>query len=285
MKKLIFVLLLIMALITGCSSNSPINTVSNHDVYGTITTEEFGSPIEGVQVSIGDKTDTTDSEGKYSITDIKKGNYVWKITSSKYQDFSYEVNIKSDSKIDQSLALSGGTASVSGSITLYNDTGYTITQSTTKKESQSVSLNTSEDKRKYKKGEVIVKYKGTLSTKSIQNIQNEKNLKRMNSLNTRSGKMIRYEVPTGKSVEEMIKYYQELPKVEWAEPNYLVYQLAIPSDTYYSDQWGLINLNMEAAWDQEKTSDSIIVAVIDSGIVPNHPDLQNNLLQGADFVG
>jgi serine protease len=64
-----------------------------------------------------------------------------------------------------------------------------------------------------------------------------------------------------------------------------LYTLAIPSDPDYTSQWGFVNLNMEAAWDKKKNSDSVTVAVIDSGIIPNHPDLVNNLLQGADFVG
>lgn len=281
-KKIIFILIILLtvALFSGCSNNSD----SYYDVYGTITTKEFNSPIAGAKITISEETDITDSEGEYSISNVKNGEHLWEIESSDYQNFSKTINVDGNKLVNAELVLSTGSASVSGDISLYNKTGYISTSSTTTKKS-TMTLNTTENK-KYKKGEVIVKYKESLSTQSIQNVQSKQNLQRMNALNSSKGKMVKYKIPDNKNVEEVVEHYDNLEEVEWAEPNYIAYILAIPSDTDYNEQWGFINLNMEAAWDEKRDSDSVTVAVLDTGIIPEHPDLENNLSdEGADFVG
>ena len=56
-----------------------------------------------------------------------------------------------------------------------------------------------------------------------------------------------------------------------------------PNDPYYSKQWNLHNINIEAAWDETK-GNGVTVAVIDTG-VSNVPDLRDTkLVPGYDFV-
>jgi len=83
----------------------------------------------------------------------------------------------------------------------------------------------------------------------------------------------------------MIDKFKNREEIEWVEPNYIYHASAQPNDPYYGYQWGHIVTNLEAAWDIKKGSSSVIVAVVDSGIIPGHPDLKDNLLQGTDFVG
>ncbi|MCK5476075.1 MAG: S8 family serine peptidase [Candidatus Pacebacteria bacterium] len=74
------------------------------------------------------------------------------------------------------------------------------------------------------------------------------------------------------------------PRVEYAEPDY-IYRTTetIPSDPSFSKLWGLHNTATDAdidapeAWDLQKGSKEIIVAVIDSGVDYNHPDLAANI--------
>ena len=60
-----------------------------------------------------------------------------------------------------------------------------------------------------------------------------------------------------------------------------------PNDKYFSYQWGLTSdsygINATGAWSRS-TGKDITVAVIDSGILSAHPDLENNLLPGYDFI-
>jgi subtilisin family serine protease len=64
-----------------------------------------------------------------------------------------------------------------------------------------------------------------------------------------------------------------------------------PNDTLFGTdpsfgvgQWGLRAAQVDKAWDVVRGSPSIVVAVIDTGIDPNHPDLSGVWLPGAAFV-
>ena len=57
-----------------------------------------------------------------------------------------------------------------------------------------------------------------------------------------------------------------------------------PNDPDFGDQWGLPKIGVPAAWNVTRGSSGVIVAVVDSGIDPSHPDLQGQLLAGYDFV-
>ncbi len=51
----------------------------------------------------------------------------------------------------------------------------------------------------------------------------------------------------------------------------------IPNDPYYRNQWYLAKINANNAWEKISESPNIIIAVIDSGIDINHPDLKDNI--------
>lgn len=59
----------------------------------------------------------------------------------------------------------------------------------------------------------------------------------------------------------------------------------VPDDTAYDLQWNMRAIGMEKAWDLRKDAQDIVVAVIDSGVDPDHPDLQGNLLPLEDIWG
>ncbi|UKE68999.1 S8 family serine peptidase [Xanthomonas cerealis pv. cerealis] len=74
----------------------------------------------------------------------------------------------------------------------------------------------------------------------------------------------------------------ELPKAGLEQPS------LVPNDPLYAQyQWHLNSatggINAPAAWDISK-GDGVVVAVLDTGILPNHPDVAVNLLQGYDFI-
>ncbi len=91
-------------------------------------------------------------------------------------------------------------------------------------------------------------------------------------------------VPAGKTMREALATYRNVPGVAYVEPDYVVHSLVTPNDPSYSDLWAMDNetntdLNMPQAWDITTGSDNAVVAVIDSGIDYNHPDLTANVWQ------
>jgi len=73
-------------------------------------------------------------------------------------------------------------------------------------------------------------------------------------------------------------------RVRYAEPNYLAFPKAEPNDPLYADQWHYRLINLPVAWSVTTGASSIVVAVIDSGIRLDHPDLADNLVSGHDFI-
>lgn len=81
-----------------------------------------------------------------------------------------------------------------------------------------------------------------------------------------------------------IKLLQREQGIVWAEPNYIVQPMAVPNDPLYREQWHYPFINLPQAWDITTGSDDVVVAVIDSGVLLNHPDLSGNAIAGYDFV-
>jgi subtilisin family serine protease len=109
-------------------------------------------------------------------------------------------------------------------------------------------------------------------------------------------------LPRGLAVSDAVRRYRLDPSVAFAEPNYLRYPTALPTDSRFPDLWGLNNtgqphpvydvdgdatatpqsgtaeadIDAPEAWDVQ-TGDETVVAVIDSGLDLSHPDLANQV--------
>lgn len=78
------------------------------------------------------------------------------------------------------------------------------------------------------------------------------------------------------------------PRVEYIEPNYIYRASGTPNDPRYNELWGMNNtgqtggtndadIDAPEAWDTQTGSDSTLIAVIDTGVDYNHPDLAANI--------
>lgn len=96
------------------------------------------------------------------------------------------------------------------------------------------------------------------------------------------------ELSSGQDVADVIKRYQQQYEISYAEPDMQVNTMSIPNDPSYSELWGLNNnmqtggtvnadINAPEAWDLTTGSASVVVAVIDTGVDYNHPDLAANM--------
>ncbi|MBU0671976.1 MAG: S8 family serine peptidase, partial [Candidatus Margulisbacteria bacterium] len=138
-------------------------------------------------------------------------------------------------------------------------------------------------------GEILVKFKPSVSAQSINLLSGKNHLKIVRALQT-AGAYLFSVSDEGKSisVKEMVEIYKKLSNVEYAEPNFIYHGFSVvPNDVYYSLQWGLATIEAPLAWCEETGISNVIIAVVDSGIDLLHPDLINKLMTspgGWDFV-
>jgi len=78
------------------------------------------------------------------------------------------------------------------------------------------------------------------------------------------------------NVQVLVDELQKLSDVEFAEPNYIYSVNLAPNDSLYGSLWGLEAINAPQAWDVSTGSESV-VAVIDTGLFVDHPDIKKNV--------
>jgi len=86
------------------------------------------------------------------------------------------------------------------------------------------------------------------------------------------------------ALEQKKEDLEQDPNVESVDYNHVREGGWVPNDTGYGEQWGYPKINAPGAWNTTRGSTSVKVAVIDSGIDPNHPDLQGKVVGQKDFV-
>ena len=161
--------------------------------------------------------------------------------------------------------------------------------------------------KEYIEGEVLVKFKSKIDLDSrigkirsnittiFNSIKKEKDIKESN--------ISIFQIKDSKTVEQKIKELEKNSDIEYAQPNYQYHTMAtkvFSNDTYLGRLWGLHNTGQSLEgttgisdsdidalemWNLEKSSwDIITVAVIDTGVAYEHPDLTNNMVAGYDYV-
>ena len=134
-------------------------------------------------------------------------------------------------------------------------------------------------------GELIVKFKP-----SAGNL--DRSLAR-NNLGAREKRSFRsqaevWSLRSGARVDDAIRQLKARSDVEYAEPNYIWTANVVPNDPLMPDLWGMNNtgqtggtadadIDADMAWDVSTGSHNVVVAVIDTGVDYNHPDLAANI--------
>lgn len=106
------------------------------------------------------------------------------------------------------------------------------------------------------------------------------------------------ELEDEQDAQAVLKRYQQDPSVEYAEYNYILFEDATPTDSYFPLQWPLDNtaqlypesgsyndppgiadadIDAPEAWDIFTGSRDVVVAVIDTGVDYTHRDIDDNM--------
>ena len=85
---------------------------------------------------------------------------------------------------------------------------------------------------------------------------------------------------SGEDPQLMLNRFKNNPNVEAAELDMQMDLAATPNDSRYLEQWALTQIAAEAAWDISTGSESVVVAVFDTGMDWRHPDLTASACNG-----
>ncbi len=133
--------------------------------------------------------------------------------------------------------------------------------------------------------ELIVKYKSAISGAQVSAVQ---------TLGARVAKqsagLTLVRVNATADAQKVAAQLRKDPTVQYVEPNYRLYAQAEPTDPEYvaGNQWAFDAMSVPGAWDlaleHDLTGLPVKVAVLDTGVDPDHEDLVNRLGDGVSMI-
>lgn len=104
-------------------------------------------------------------------------------------------------------------------------------------------------------------------------------------------------MPVVQTTDSAIKSLNKNSLVAYSEPNYIYRANKVPNDAMYGQLWGMknagqkdsdgqvgiagVDIDAEAAWDITTGNKKTLIAVIDTGVDYNHPDIKANIWTNA----
>ena len=127
---------------------------------------------------------------------------------------------------------------------------------------------------------IIVKFKPTAGASATADIHRQLGGKVKKTIPEIGVQVVK--VPPGQA-KEKAKAYSKNPKVEYAEPDFVAEVADTPDDPLFGNQWSMATVQAPQAWDVTTGSSSINIAILDTGIDQDHPDLASKIISNVNF--
>jgi subtilisin family serine protease len=92
------------------------------------------------------------------------------------------------------------------------------------------------------------------------------------------------EVADSANTDALISKLSENPNVLVAERNAYIQTSALPNDPNLSEAWQFERIGADETWNKVSNTATVVVAVIDTGLNTQHPDIADNVVAGYDYV-
>ena len=136
---------------------------------------------------------------------------------------------------------------------------------------------------RYVKDELLIKFHLGITEKEIDSILQEYGLQRIPNVTLSKIGYVKVKVLKDKDVIETAKAIRKDYRAKVPEPNYIA-GILTANDPLYDKQWYIPDTGFDKAWPLLKKKSVVKVAVIDTGVDSLHPDLNEKIFQGKDFV-
>jgi subtilisin family serine protease len=90
-------------------------------------------------------------------------------------------------------------------------------------------------------------------------------------------------VPAG-AEQEYSRKLAALPEAAYAQPDHAVAAQMVPNDARYAEQWAPPRIGLPEAWGAISSTETVVVATLDTGVALAHPDLRGQLWQNPGEV-